>query len=183
MKKGIVLLFALLMAFALAQPTVDGVIADGEYSSSYTHEDSGSVISWSIVGDTIYIGLSTENDGWVGLGLLKEKVEKKKGADQYLFVMNGGSLNAFDMTQVEPKDSPAMDEEQGGSQSILESAATLDGEAWTVEFSRKLDTGETTDLAITAGEPFTLLLAKGKEMDSEEEHRKNRRWELEDFAF
>ncbi|MCA9835934.1 MAG: hypothetical protein KC422_03430 [Trueperaceae bacterium] len=183
MKKGFVLLIVLFMAAAMAQPSVDGVINDGEYDSSYTHEDSGSVISWTIAGDTIYIGLSTENDGWVGLGLLQEKVEKKQGADQYLFVMDGGSLTALDMTQVDPKDSPAMDDEQGGSQSILESAATLDGEVWTVEFSRKLDTGEATDMLITPGETFTLLLAKGKEMDKEEEHRKNRRWELEDFAF
>ena len=183
MKKAIVLLVILFLAAAMAQPTVDGVIADGEYGSSVTHDDSGSVISWSIVDDTIYIGLSIENDGWVGLGLLKDKVDKKQGADQYLFVMNAGSLNALDMVQIDPKDAPVMDEEQGGSQSLLESAASLDGEVWTLEFSRKLDTGEATDLAISAGEPVTLLLAKGKEMDSEEEHRKNRRWELENFAF
>jgi hypothetical protein len=174
---------SLFVSLSLAQPTVDGTIGEGEYALSYTHEESGDVINWSVVGDTIYIGLQASNEGWIGLGLLKEKVEKKQGADQYLFVMTDGQLTALDMTQVKPKDEPALDEDQGGTQSILEKAATLEGETWTVEFNRKLDTGESTDIAIVPGEPVMLLLAKGKEMDQEEEHRKNKRWEIENFVF
>ena len=49
------------------------------------------------------------------------------------------------------------DEEAGGKNSILPSAVTRQGNTWTVEFARKLRTGEKTDVEIAPGKKMHLL--------------------------
>ncbi len=171
------------MAVAQKAPTIDGKVAAGEYAKSLKHEKSGLTLSWSIVGDTIYIALQEENEGWIGLGMLAEKEDKKKGADSYLFTMDAGKLVAMDMTQIKRTGRPALDTEEGGKDSILQVAGGASGKTWTVEFSRKLKTGDTTDMDITAGKKFFLMIAEGPEMSFKEEHKKTQRWYVEDFSF
>lgn len=173
------------MAITLAQaaPKVDGKVNAGEYAKILKHEKSGITLSWSIVGDTIYIAIQAENEGWVGLGMMTAKDDKKKGADSYLFTMEDGKLVAMDMIQVKRTGRPALDEDEGGKNSILASAATQNGKAWTIEFSRKLNTGDKADMDIAAGKKFFLMLALGPEMNWKEEHKKTMRWYVEDFAF
>lgn len=182
-----VLVSMVLVAFGLGiaqkAPTVDGKVAAGEYAKTFKHEKSGVTISWSIVGDTIYIALQEDNEGWIGIGLLASKEDKKLGADQYLFTMDGGKLVAMDMTQVKRTGRPAMDTDEGGKDSILQAAGGASGKAWTVEFSRKLKTGDSNDMDIAAGKKFILLIAEGPEMSFKEEHKKSSRWLIEDFSF
>jgi hypothetical protein len=184
MKRAVFGFLVLALGLVLAQaPKVDGKIAPGEYAKSFKHDKSGFTLYWSIVGDTIYLGLEGESKGWIGLGFLPEKTDKKKGADQYLFYMDGGKLVALDMYQTKRTGSPVPDEKEGGKNSILAAAATYEGGRWTVEFSRKLKTGEPTDMDITPGKKFFLMLAHSDKMDPKEEHKKTARWYVEDFAF
>jgi hypothetical protein len=90
---------------------------------------------------------------------------------------------ALDMYQTKRTGAPVPDEKEGGKNSILAAAATYEGERWTVEFSRKLKTGEPTDMDITPGKKFFLMLAHSDKMDPKEEHKKTQRWYVEDFAF
>lgn len=183
MFRVMVSLALLVLGLGFAAPAVDGKVAAGEYAKSFKHEKSGLTLSWSIVGDTIYIALQEENDGWIGLGLLAEKDDKKKGADQYLFTMDGGKLVAMDMTQIKRTGRPALDTDEGGKESILQVAGGATGKAWTVEFSRKLKTGDSTDMDIATGKKFVLMIAEGPEMSFKEEHKKSERWMIEDFSF
>jgi hypothetical protein len=91
--KGAVFGFLVLaLGLVLAQaPKVDGKIAPGEYAKSFKHDKSGFTLYWSIVGDTLYLGLEGESKGWIGISFLGEKTDKKKGSDNYLFYMEGGS--------------------------------------------------------------------------------------------
>lgn len=184
MKRGIVGLMVLALGVALAQaPKVDGKIAPGEYAKSYKHEKSGITLYWSVVGDTLYLALEGESKGWIGIGFLPEKSDKKKGADQYLFYMEGGKLVALDMYQVKRTGAPSPDEKEGGKNSILAANASYEGGKWSVEFSRKLKTGEPTDVEIVPGRKLFVLLAHSEKMDPKEEHKKTERWYVEDFAF
>ncbi|MEZ0348488.1 MAG: DOMON domain-containing protein [Thermus sp.] len=184
MKRSMVWLLVLAFGAALAQaPKIDGKITSGEYAKNYKHEKSGITLYWSVVGDTLYLALEGESKGWIGIGFLPEKTDKKKGADQYLFYMDGGKLVALDMYQVKRTGSPSPDEKEGGKNSILAAAATYEGTKWTVEFSRKLKTGEATDVEIAPGRKLLVLLAHSEKMDPKEEHKKTERWYLEDFAF
>ncbi len=183
--KGAVFGFLVLaLGLVLAQaPKVDGKIAPGEYAKSFKHDKSGFTLYWSIVGDTLYLGLEGESKGWIGIGLLGEKTDKKKGSDNYLFYMEGGKLVALDMYQTKRTGAPVPDEKEGGKNSILAAAATYEGGRWTVEFSRKLKTGEPTDVEIVPGRKLILMLAVADKMDPKEEHKKTQRWYVEDFAF
>jgi len=184
MRKGVVWLLVLVLSGALAQaPKVDGKIASGEYAKTYKHEKSGITLYWSIVGDTLYLALEGKSKGWIGMGFLPEKTDKKKGADQYLFYMEGGKLVALDMYQTKRTGAPVTDEKEGGKNSILAAAATYENDTWVVEFSRKLKTGEATDVEITPGKKLIVLLAHAEKMDPKEEHKKTERWYLEDFVF
>lgn len=184
MKRAVFGFLVLALGLVLAQaPKVDGKIAPGEYAKSFKHDKSGITLYWSVVGDTLYLALEGESKGWVGVGFLAEKTDKKKGGDQYLFYMDGGKLVALDMYQTKRTGAPVADEKEGGKNSILASAATYEGGKWTVEFSRKLKTGEATDVEIAPGKKLILMLAVAGKMDPKEEHKKTERWYVEDFAF
>ncbi|GAB5601862.1 hypothetical protein FJNA_03860 [Thermus sp. FJN-A] len=184
MRKSAVWFLVLALGVALAQaPKVDGRVAGGEYAKRFVHEKSGFTLYWSVVGDTLYLALEGESKGWIGLGFLAEKTDKKKGADQYLFYVEEGRPVALDMYQVKRTGAPVPDEKEGGKNSILAFAATYEGGKWTVEFSRKLKTGEATDVEIVPGRKLILMLAHAGKMDPKEEHKKTERWYVEDFAF
>ncbi len=184
MKRAVFGFLVLALGLVLAQaPKVDGKIAPGEYAKSFKHDKSGITLYWSVVGDTLYLALEGESKGWVGVGFLAEKTDKKKGADQYLFYMDGGKLVALDLYQTKRTGAPVADEKEGGKNSILAAAATYEGGRWTVEFSRKLKTGEATDVEIVPGRKLILMLAHSDKMDPKEEHKKTERWYVEDFAF
>lgn len=184
MKRSGVWLMALVLGAALAQaPKLDGKIASGEYAKSYKHDRSGITLYWSVVGDTLYLALEGESKGWIGVGFLAEKSDKKKGGDQYLFYMEGGKLVALDMYQTKRTGAPVTDDKEGGKNSILAATATHEGGKWVVEFSRKLRTGEPTDVDIAPGKKLVVMMAYADKMDPKEEHKKTERWYLEDFAF
>jgi hypothetical protein len=87
------------------------------------------------------------------------------------------------MYQTKRTGAPVPDEREGGKNSILAAAATYEGGRWTVEFSRKLKTGEPPDVEIVPGKKLILMLAVADKMDPKEEHKKTQRWYVEDFAF
>lgn len=117
------------------------------------------------------------------MGFLAEKTDKKKGSDNYLFYMEGGKPVTLDLYQTKRTGAPVADDKEGGKNSILAAAATYEGGKWTVEFSRKLKTGEATDAEIVPGKKLILMLAYSDKMDPKEEHKKTQRWYVEDFAF
>jgi hypothetical protein len=176
MKKLLALLVtALLISFGAAQPTVDGAIADGEYANSVTEEESGTVISWTVEGDMVYMAVQAEAEGWYGVGWAPEIDNRKAGFDQLIFTIVDGEAVAYDMFQDRARGTPAMDEEEGGSNSLAEFAATHDGAAWAIEFVRPLDTGEEADVAITPGSEMVLAIAHGETMDIERDHPRSSR--------
>lgn len=176
MKKLITLLaFALLVSFGMAQPTVDGTVAEGEYASSITEEESGTVVSWTLEGDTVYFAIQGSAEGWIGFGFIDEQDNRKAGFDQYIFAIEDGSLVAYDMFQDRARGEPVMDEDEGGSASITEVAGSHDGTAWVVEFSRPADTGESTDTAVASGMTAVGAIAFGETMDHERDHERSSR--------
>jgi hypothetical protein len=166
-----------------AAPTVDGRIGEREYARTLRHEASGMTLYWSIVGDTVYMGLRGDSDGWIGIGLMDEKTNRKAGADKYTFTMENGRLVAYDLFQVAPVGAPVRDEDRGGRNSVAAFAGSRSGRTWTVEFSRKLRTGDPTDVEIRAGRPVILILAVGPDMNWRRAHTVAARWEVAGFTF
>ncbi len=178
--------FALLISFAVAQPTIDGAIADGEYANTVTHDDSGMVVYWTIDDDMIYMGFTLEARGWVGIGWGDEMTNRKAGFDVIIVTEMDGEFVALDMFQESARGEPVLDSEEGGSNSIVDFAASHEGDLWTVEFSRPLDTGEDTDVAITPGPPMIFMGAYANVMDPSRAHGRSTQggaWYIEDFTF
>lgn len=171
------------VALGQSRPSVDGKIGAGEYAKSFKHDASGAALYWSITGDTIQIGIRAQAEGWVGVGFLPEKTKSKQGADQYIFTVEGGKPVAFDLYQSSAAGPPVLDEENGGKKSILQSAVVREGNTWVVEFTRKLKTGEKTDMDLVPGKKFFLLLALGTGEAWRSPHKGTARWEISGFAF
>jgi hypothetical protein len=169
--------------FGQGRPAVDGKIGASEYAKSLKHDASGATLSWTIAGDTIYVSIQAQAEGWIGVGFLAEKTKSKQGADQYIFTFEGGKLAAFDLHQAAAAGPPVLDESNGGKNSILQSAVDRNGRTWVVEFSRKLKTGEKTDMDIVPGKKFSLLLALGAGEAWRSPHKGTMRWEISGFAF
>ncbi len=182
------LALALLVAVGMAQPAADGTIADGEYASTLAHEESGAVMYWTIDGDMLHFGMTMESSGWLGVGFAQpdDVARGKAGFDQYIFNVVDDAAVAHDMIQTDAKGEPAPDADEGGSESLSEFAATREGDMWTVEFVRPLDTGEETDAVIVAGEPMLVSFAHGTTMDLDRRHERSSRggaYMIEDFVF
>ena len=176
---------ALLVSFGAAQ-TIDGAVADGEYANTVTHEESGFTISWTVDGDTIHVALQGTSSGWIGIGWAGEQTNRKAGFDQHIFTVQDGAPVALDMYQDGARGEPDLDTADGGTESLTAFAATYEGEAWTVEFSRPLDTGEATDVAIVPGTAMIVAVAHGDTMDTSREHDRSSRggaYYIEAFTF
>lgn len=165
---------ALLVAFGMAQPAVDGTI-DDEYDKNATHEESGAEMHWSVVDDTLYFAATIPSSGWAGIGWAAEQTRNKMGFDQLIFTMQDDAPVVLDMYQDGARGAPALDTAEGGTNSIGEFAANHDGETWTVEFARPLDTGEDTDVAIVPGEEMIFDLAVSDVMDVDRRHDRSSR--------
>ncbi|MDI6772312.1 MAG: DOMON domain-containing protein [bacterium] len=171
------------MAFGQSRVVVDGKIGASEYAKTFKHDASGITLSWTVAGDTIYVGIRAQSEGWIGIGFLSEKTKGKQGADQYIFTVEGGKPVAVDLYQASAAGPPVLDDQNGGKNSILQSAVIRDGGVVVVEFSRKLKTGEKTDMDIVPGKKFFLLLALGTGEAWRSPHKGTARWEISGFAF
>jgi len=184
-KRFAVTLSALVLAFAMAQPTIDGTIADGEYANSLAH-DSGMTMHWTVDGDTLYFAFTMEARGWVGVGWGSEQTNRKAGFDVMIATEQGGELVLLDMFQESARGEPELDSDAGGSNTISEYVVTRAGDLWTVEFSRPLDTGEATDVAIVPGDAMIFIGAFSTVMDVSRAHGRSTQggaWYIDPFTF
>jgi hypothetical protein len=125
----------------------DGVISENEYPQTKTYADFS--ISWSNDSDYIYIGMKAETAGWVAVGFGAETL--MKNADIVEGSVTEGKLTIADMfCAVEIGPHPP-DIQSGGTDDILASAGKFDNGYTTVEFKRKLDTGDKFDKPLAKG--------------------------------
>lgn len=180
MKKVLTIAFALIASSALAQtaPKVDGTIGAKEYANTYKDAKSGATINWTIVGDTIYFGVTAKATAWVGIGF-NPTGDKKDGADMYLFAMDKGKVTAMDGFMAKPKGEPKWDDKEGCKNDILSSAMSASGGNLNVEFSRKLNTGDKCDSVLEKGKAAKVLLAVSDNPNTGKAHKKDARWEME----
>lgn len=186
MYKLIVALFAALaLAAAAAQPTVDGVIGADEYANTFA-DDHGLTLYWTVDGDDLHMAFTIEARGWAGIGWGAEQTNRKAGFDVLIVTEQGGEFVLLDMFQESARGEPVLDTDEGGSNAFSDYAISRDGDMWTVEFVRPLDTGETTDVAIVPGESMILMGAFSNVMDVSRAHARSTQggaWYIEDFAF
>jgi len=125
----------------------DGVISADEYQQSKTYGNFS--IAWSNDSNYIYVGMKAKTAGWVAVGFGAETA--MKNADIIEGFVKDGNLTIEDMfCAVEIGPHPP-DIQSGGAYDILASAGKFDNGYTTVEFKRKLDTGDKFDRPLVKG--------------------------------
>lgn len=139
-------------------PSIDGQIAEAEYRYRYFAEAIGMELHWTIADEYIYIGLRAPAQGWVAVGWGPTGAIKD-GADILIGYLRSGELflqDYFANTSI----SHLNDVSLGGRDDLLESSGsevTGPQSQTTVEFRRRLETGDKFDRAITPGVQTVLL--------------------------
>ncbi len=148
-------------AGALAQaqlPSLDGQITEDEYSHRYVAEAIGMELHWTIADEYIYLGLRAPAQGWVAVGWSPTGAIKE-GADILIGYLRSGELflqDYFANTSI----SHLNDVSLGGRDDLLEasgSEVTGPQPQTTIEFRRRLETGDKFDRPIAVGAQTVLL--------------------------
>lgn len=131
---------------AMGNPVVDGVVADGEYAHTFHDEKIGMTLYWEAVDDVMFLCMQAPGTGWVGLNFMPGNGVIH--GDTVIGFVQAESQMTFLSDQVAPGDAhfPHFDDRQhGGRRSFLEVAGHEQDGVTTIEFSRALNTGESTD--------------------------------------
>ncbi len=125
----------------------DGVITAGEYRNSRSFD--GYDLWWTADDTYIYVGIKAKTQGWAAVGFGPESM--MKGADIVIAYVKDGKLTISDQYSTGQFGPHAPDIEQGGTDDILASGGKSDGVFTTIEFKRKLDTGDRFDKPLRQG--------------------------------
>ena len=153
------LVFLLGTAGLFAQE-VDGVVGEGEYP--FATEFAGGLyrLYWSHDGETITIAVSADTAGWVAVGTGPGPV--MADADMMFgWVEAGGRVVMRDAYSVDTYGPHPDDEELGGRMDILEFAGSETDGVTTLEFSRKMQTGDEYDREFPVEGMLPIIWALG----------------------
>ncbi len=150
----------------------DGEIKIGEYDNSQKFGNSYEIF-WNSDSEFIYIGIQVATNGWVALGLQPD-IRSNTNVDMILgFVDGAGNVSIYDLFYAEYPGLNPQDVVLGGTDDILlpagmegvEVEVSEDEDApvyTTIEFKRKLNTGDQYDQILYDGPNF-IIWAYGKE--------------------
>jgi hypothetical protein len=137
-------------------PAIDGRISDGEYASHYRAPGIGMELHWTIEGDSIYIALKAPTQGWLAIGW-DPSGPIMEGEDILIGYIRSKELFLQDYF-ANRSVTHANDVSLGGRDDVLEASGSEDQTTTTIEFRRRLETGDRFDRPITPG-AHTVQLA------------------------
>lgn len=170
MKKGMSLLVCLfLITSAISAQKADGIVEQNEYEASGALGNGEYQFYYTIRGDSIDFAMRAKTRGWVAVGF--DPVQVMEEADMIFGWVDdeSGSSEIVDAYSTGVYGPHPRDEELGGRNDLLSAAAAQEGEWTTVEFSRRLETGDRYDKGIPKG-PLDIIWAFGYEDDFDSMH-------------
>ena len=143
----------------------DGIIGGSEYSWSmnltspqgYGQRGGTVAVYWRNDAQTLYIALKGQTRGWVALGF--EPSEWMKDADMILGAVNDGNVTVQDQYSAGNYGPHLPDTTLGGTDDILEYGGREEGGYTTVEFKRRMNTGDSYDKAFAPGQTVKIIWA------------------------
>jgi hypothetical protein len=125
----------------------DGVITDGEYSGQASYGDYE--IHWDSDGQYAYLGIKAKTTGWVAVGFQPGPLHRE--TDMVLGFVTNGEAGVLDMYSSGEFGPCRADSELGGSDDIVEFGGREQGGVTTIEFKRRLVTGDGYDGELASG--------------------------------
>ena len=151
-----------------ADRAMDGVIGEEEYEHSESFDNGNYQFFWTILDENIYVGLQGKTTGWVGIGLKPSMMMKDADiilagiADEETYWVDSFSTGNYGP---HPEDT-----ELGGTDDVQNLTVTEKEGVTTVEFARKLDTGDAYDAVLTPGEEVSFIWAMATSDDPTFKH-------------
>lgn len=137
----------------------DGVIEDGEYENEVTGFRDLFYIYWTSDDEFLYMGIKGKTAGWIGVGFNPTVIMKDADIIIGGNKGSGGDLYIHDMYCIATTGPNREDTALGGTFDLIKYAAAEKTAYQTVEFSRKLDTGDKYDSVLVKDEPAKVLWA------------------------
>jgi hypothetical protein len=125
----------------------DGVITPGEYQKNKSFGDYE--LYWNADEQYACVGMRAKTPGWVAVGF--DPGLMMQDADIVEGYVTDGKLSIADMYSTGQFGPHPPDTEQGGTDDILASGGKTENGYTTIEFKRKLDTGDKFDKPLHSG--------------------------------
>ncbi len=123
-------------------------------------------ISWSNTDDTISIGIKAQTTGWIGLAISPSLTKGR--SDLIIGSVSGGQLNLIDSYDPGFSGGHPQDATVGGKNDLFDISGSESGGVTTIEFKRRLNTGDQFDIPLVNGaNPFLFALGPDDTMASE----------------
>jgi len=141
--------------------TADGIQQPGEYPHETSFAGGDFQVYWEIEGDTLSMALVVKSAGWVAIGF--SPTVKMKDADMVIgWVTREGAVTILDAySTAETGNNHPTDTDLGGSDDLLTKTGSRPLAWTTLEFSRKLSTGDLYDAVIPAEGNIPVIWAYG----------------------
>jgi hypothetical protein len=137
----------------------DGNITTGEYSRNVVMKaSSGSDVMevyWKNDPQYLYMALRAKTPGWIAIGF--EPSVAMKDADMILGYVSDGKATIDDQYSTGTYGPHLNDTQLGGTYDILESGGREDMGFTTIEFKRKMNTGDKFDKAFSPGQNVSAI--------------------------
>jgi hypothetical protein len=171
MKKWIGLPFLLLTLHLAAGQSLDGKIDADEYPQSAEFDGGAYRLCWLFKADMVYFAMQAETSGWVSIGIEPEQI--MANADMVFgWVDESGAVSVVDAFSTGPVGPHPPDEELGGKADVLEFGGSQTEGITTIEFSRKLSTGDRYDRDVLKEGTLKIIWAYGESDAFEDIHVK-----------
>ncbi|HOJ96635.1 MAG TPA: DOMON domain-containing protein [Methanospirillum sp.] len=165
---SLLIMVCMILGSSAADVELNGVIGDTEYDHNASFDNGNYQIFWTIDNDIIYIGLLGKTTGWVGIGLKPSQM--MKDADIILAGVADGTVYWADSFSTGNFGPHPPDTDLGGTDDIMNLSATEALGVTTVEFARKLNTGDAYDAVLTAKEEVPFIWAMATDDDPQFKH-------------
>jgi len=140
----LVTLFLLPRSLDARAVSIDGELDEGEYDNSIVRGNGEYRLAWTVSGGYVYFAVSAVTEGWVAIGF--DPIVVTDNADMIFgWVDDKGEAHVLDARSQGAYGPYVPDDKLGGSNDIHSFAGTESSGETTIEFSRRLSTGDPND--------------------------------------
>ncbi len=140
-----------------SHPEIDGIVEEQEYPQKLALEDDSFVVYWKNDHEFLYMALKAKTTGWLAIGF--EPTSRMKDADMIFGWVEDGQATLLDLYSTGSTGPHPPDEELGGTNDILEFKGSEKEGYTTIEFKRKMNTGDQYDKVLVPGQTLNFIWA------------------------
>ena len=139
------------------QPEIDGIVEEDEYPQKLELGRGRFIILWKNDHEFLYMALKAKTMGWLSIGF--EATSRMKDADMIFGWVDDGQAILLDLYSTGSIGPHPPDEELGGRNDILEFEEIEENSYTTIEFKRKMNTGDKYDKVLLPGQRLNFIWA------------------------